>query len=92
MARGNIMGLSWIADDIDPASVPGSMPHPKREPGHHRGPSSGGTAAHPHRARKAQSTVLAVAARLAALASSHLIAGYLSGAPARRGSFRRYWV
>jgi hypothetical protein len=90
------MGLSWIADDIDPASVPGTMPHPKRArpddgpAGSVSGPGSTGRAS--HRARRPQPAVLTVAARIATLASSHLIAGYLSGAPARRGSFRRYWV
>lgn len=88
------MGLSWIADDIDPASVPGTLPHPKRarpddSPAVSRSASAGRAS---HRARRPQPAVLVVAARIATLASSHLIAGYLSGAPARRGSFRRYWV
>jgi hypothetical protein len=90
------MGLSWIADDIDPASVPGTMPHPKRarpDDGPAVPASAPAAAGRPsHRARRPQPAVLVVAARIATLASSHLIAGYLSGAPARRGSFRRYWV
>lgn len=85
------MGLSWIADDIDPASVPGSLPHPKRTRDQDGPAVTGGKASH-RAPRRPPPPALVLAARIATLASSRLIAGYLSGAPARRGSFRRYWV
>jgi hypothetical protein len=91
------MGLSWISDDIDPASVPGTLPHPKREPRAGSPPAPAPASARPgrrpsHRASRPQPAVLLAAARIATLAGTRLIADPLSGAPPRPGSFRRYWA
>ena len=75
------MGLSWVSDETSqPPQGPTRPAHPGR---------------HAHRARHRLGAVgglLAVLAGVAALASSHLTAGYLSGGTSRRGAFRRYWL